>query len=597
MSFLSELKRRNVIRVLVAYLAGAWLLVQIADVVFPIYGIPEPALRLLTTLLIIGLVPAVVVSWAFEWSPGEGLKRDSDRAPGKPAGPRDTRTSDRIIMIVMALALMLFAVDKFVIGPPPDTLDDRVARMIASYGDKSIAVLPFADLSPEGDQQFFTDGISEEILNVLASIRELRVVSRSSAFEYRGDVNIPTVAEELQVAYVLEGSARKSGDKTRITAQLIDAKTDTHLWSDTWDRDLVDIFAIQDEIADIVADHLELKILRRRSESRTTDYETYEEFLRLKHAVYGIRSLDRSQIDQLEQLVERDPDYVPALNLLNIVYYFETNQGADALIEFEDAKRRSMATNARALAVDPDDAIANVYRGWQLLEWDRRPHDGARHTEKAFALEPGNREVLRVVGAYARVIGRFDIAVEFGEMAIALDPGCRNCSWVLASALFAAGKFEETESLMRPVAEANDAGWHTLGNSLLLQGNARSALEAYDKQPDPASYWLTSRALALHTLGRKAEFDDTMSRLLDEASDQYPMQLATVYAWTGDSDKAFHWMGKAAELNPGFTRLAQFDARFDALHDDPRWNAFWDEHWYTDEELAAIELNVSLAQR
>ena len=592
MSLFEELKRRNVIRVLVAYCAGAWLIVQIADVVFPIYGIPGSALRLLTTILVIGLVPAVIISWAFEWTPGKGLRRDADRETDQPAVSRDTRIIDRIIMLAMAFALMFFAVDRFVFGPAPETLDDRIAAMIASYGDKSIAVLPFADLSPEGDQQYFTDGISEEILNVLASIRELRVVSRSSAFEYRGDIHIPTVAEELQVAYVLEGSARRSGDKTRITAQLIDAKTDTHLWSDTWDRDLVDIFAIQDEIADIVADHLELKILRRRSESRTTDYETYEEYLRLKHAVFGIRSVNRSHIDQLERLVERDPDYVPALNLLNIVYYFETNQGADALIGFEEAKRRSMEINARALDVDPDDAIANVYRGWQLLEWDRRPHDGARHTEKAFALEPGNAEVLRVVGAYARVIGRFDIAIQFGEMSIAIDTGCGNCPWVLAAALYAAGKLEEVERLMRPVAEANDSGWHTLGNSLLLQGKPKAALEAYDKQPEPAGYWLMSRALVLHSMGREAEFDETMSRLLEETTDQYPMHLATVYAWIDDADKAFHWLDKAAELNPGFTRWAQFDSRFDALHEDPRWNAFWDEHWYTYEELAAVELNV-----
>ncbi len=238
MSFLAELKRRNVIRVLIAHLAAAWFLVQIADTVVPAYGLPESVVGILITVLAIGLIPVLIISWAFEWTPA-GLRRDSDVAPGESIAPQTGKTLDRVIMVVLAMAVGFFAFDKFVLDPGRDAeLAEQVRAdtRIESFGDRSIAVLPFVNMSSDPEQVYFSDGVAEEILNLLAKMKELRVISRTSAFVHRGDVNIPDVAKALNVAYELEGSVRRSGDQIRVTAQLIDARTDTHVWSDTWDR-------------------------------------------------------------------------------------------------------------------------------------------------------------------------------------------------------------------------------------------------------------------------------------------------------------------------------------------------------------------------
>ncbi len=277
MSLLAELKRRNVLRVIVAYLAGSWLLLQIADVVLPRLGVPDRVLTILIIVVAIGFVPALVISWVFEWTP-EGLKRDAEVAPGESIAPQTGKTLDRVIMVVLALAVGFFAFDKFVLDPARDVVREdaaehrgRIDALIESYGDKSIVVLPFVNMSSDPEQGFFSDGISEEILNLLAKIRELRVISRSTAFAYRGEVHVPTVAKELNVAYVLEGSVRMAGNTVRITAQLIDARVDAHVWSETWDRELVDIFEIQDEVARNVADQLQLQLLGQRLESQKID--------------------------------------------------------------------------------------------------------------------------------------------------------------------------------------------------------------------------------------------------------------------------------------------------------------------------------------
>ncbi|UCC14439.1 MAG: adenylyl cyclase, partial [Gammaproteobacteria bacterium] len=265
MTFLEELKRRNVVRVGAAYVALSWLIIQVAETLFPLFGLSDAAARLVVILLAIGFLPALVFAWVFEFTP-EGLRRESEVDHDSDVSRRMTRRLDRLIMVFLTLALGYFALDKFVIDPARDAeelatateqarQEGRSDAIVESYGDKSIAVLPFVNMSSDSEQEYFADGISEELLNLLARIPTLRVISRSSAFSFKGkDVNIPEVARQLNVAHVLEGSVRKSGDKIRITAQLIEARSDTHLWSETYDRTLDDIFAIQDNVAAAVVE-------------------------------------------------------------------------------------------------------------------------------------------------------------------------------------------------------------------------------------------------------------------------------------------------------------------------------------------------------
>ena len=267
MTLFAELKRRNVFRVGAAYVVAAWLLIQVAETIFPLFGYGDTPARIVVLVLAVGFIPALIFAWAFELTP-EGLKKESEVDRSQSITPHTAKKLDRVIMVVLALALGYFAFDKFVLDPQRESAKDeqvagqveearqagRTEALVESYGDKSIAVLPFVNMSSDAEQEYLSDGISEELLNLLAKIPELRVISRSSAFSFKGkDIAIPEIARQLNVAHILEGSVRKSGNTLRITAQLIEARSDTHLWSETWDRPLDDTTNVRFRLNDSAA--------------------------------------------------------------------------------------------------------------------------------------------------------------------------------------------------------------------------------------------------------------------------------------------------------------------------------------------------------
>ncbi|MBT8063216.1 MAG: adenylyl cyclase, partial [Gammaproteobacteria bacterium] len=289
MSFLGELRRRNVLRVGAAYIVTAWLVVQVVETLFPVYGLSDGAIRLVVNILAIGLLPVLVLAWVFEWTP-EGLKKDSDVEAGAPASLAAAKRLDRIILIVLVLALGYFATDKFVLDPQREArqaqlqqaeLEQAREQGIAeglqqSRGDASIAVLAFADLSPDGGQDYLGDGIAEDILNLLQRMPQLDVRSRTSSFRFKDkDVSVPEIAELLDVDHVLEGSVRRIGERIRITAQLIDARTDSHLWSDNFDRNVEDVFAIMDEISLAAAEQVGIELLSEPPRAERINADAY----------------------------------------------------------------------------------------------------------------------------------------------------------------------------------------------------------------------------------------------------------------------------------------------------------------------------------
>jgi TolB-like protein len=269
--FFQELKRRNVVRVAAAYAVVAWLLIEVSDTIFPRLGFPDWTVTFIIVLVALGFPLALFLSWAYELTP-EGVKR-TEEVPVEASVTRLTgRRLDFAIIGVMALAIGWLSWEQF--GPGGE------AR------EASIAVLPFVDMSADGDQEYFGDGLSEEILNLLAGIRELKVSGRTSSFSFKGtNVSIPEIGRTLGVAHVLEGSVRRSGDDLRITAQLVEAGTGFHLWSDTYDRRMVDVFAIQDEIAGAIADALRLTLVASAHE--TADLEAYDLYLMARTLIYG----------------------------------------------------------------------------------------------------------------------------------------------------------------------------------------------------------------------------------------------------------------------------------------------------------------------
>jgi TolB-like protein len=426
-SFLSELKRRNVLRVAMAYAAIAWLLVQIAETVMPLYGFSEDAVRTIVTVLAVGFVPVVILAWVFEWTP-EGIQTD-EAAQG--TAPRDTRWLDRGIIVTLLIAVTYFAVDKYLLQPEP-----------THYGDKSIAVLPFDNLSDDPAQDYFGLGIAEEMLNLLSRIPELRVISRTSSFELDDQgLEIPEIAERLDVAHVLEGSVRRAGNRLRITAQLIEGATDTHIWSDTWDRELDDVFAIQDEIADEVVRRLEVILSRGMPRSERTDPLAWDLLLQSREAVSGAGDDDPFRALELaQQALEHDPDYIPALLQLNYVAWDLANYWP---VDAEEMFRLERQAYARAVEIAPDHPEVLARRAWEEFEIHNNWQRAAELVERAVSIAPGEVRVLYVAGNFAHLTGFFDIAERIRRRMLNIDPLCVNCVYGLMKGAYVARRYDE----------------------------------------------------------------------------------------------------------------------------------------------------------
>ncbi|HSM29644.1 MAG TPA: hypothetical protein VK854_03010 [Woeseiaceae bacterium] len=602
MSFFAELKRRNVIRVMAAYLAGAWLLIQVADTVFPAYGLPPGALTAFITALVIGIVPAAILSWVFELTP-EGVKRDADVAPGESIAPQTGKRLDRIIMVVLALGIGFFAFDKFVLDPARDAVLEEAAEergrtdaFVQSYGDRSIAVLPFADLSPGGDQAYFSDGVAEEILNLLAQVRELRVISRSSAFRYRGDVHIPTVADELDVSYVLEGSVRRAGDRVRVTAQLIDARADAHVWSENFDRAIGDIFAIQDDIARRIVDDLKIHLSGSGPRSVRTDPETYQLYLQARHLIEVEQtSVDLAE-DLLQQALERDEDYLPALILIVKAIFWHTGNSENDRYTFDEGIARMRGYVDRALAIAPGNSAALAHRGWMAFWYGNDLETFAEYLNRALKNDPANEWALYVAMVNSRLFGRNEDAIAFARARLQRDPLCSGClyNWMKAAAYL--GRYDEALLASERRMRVAVGGWISRGDIYLLKGDAGKALECYENQTEGRDGFLRSQALAFHELGDFAARDEAIEALSRIENDGAYYGMAEVQAWMGNVDSAFEWLGRY--LDPDQPNYLQVFSGVLAnpilrnLHEDPRWRELREDANMTEERLAKIRFEM-----
>lgn len=323
MNLISELQRRNVIRMAGLYLVGAWLITQVAATLLPVFDAPGWAMKTIVGILLLGFIPALVFSWVFEMTP-DGLKRDDEITPEQSSAPQTARRMERMIIVLFSIALALFVFDKFVLAPKRDaalvTETTKTLQAVAKTEatqkarDNSIAVLPFVNMSEDKGNQYFSDGISEELLNVLVRVDDLSVASRTSSFAYRDkQMSSSAIAKELNVGHILEGSVRKFGNKVRITAQLIDADDDRHIWSKTYDRELTDIFAIQDEIANAIVLALRGSLADAKKSTEvvvkadTTNMQAYDKYLKARELFIARRDLKES-MRLFEEVVENGPE-------------------------------------------------------------------------------------------------------------------------------------------------------------------------------------------------------------------------------------------------------------------------------------------------
>ena len=371
MSLFAELKRRNVFRVAVAYLVFGWFVLQIGDVLFPALHLPEWVITLVAVLLAMGFIPALIVSWVYELTP-EGLKRESEVDPSKSIAPQSARRLNVITVAMLALVAGLVLFDRLWPeetvgdGDSADTssqLADQPSTADAGPHEYSIAVLAFADMSDTQDQEYFSDGISEELLNRLAKIKDFRVAGRTSSFAFKGQHDdLRAIGEKLNVATVLEGSVRKAGNQLRITAQLVNVEDGYHLWSETYDRELDNVFAIQDEIAESVVTALQLALLGTAEAielqpQATANTGAYELYLKGRYQLYKRRPETlRQALVLFRQAIELDPDYVPAYAGLSDALMFQLYQGY--VTDQTESIAEADSVLERALSLDPGNAEA-----------------------------------------------------------------------------------------------------------------------------------------------------------------------------------------------------------------------------------------------
>ncbi len=583
MNFIAELKRRNVIRAAGLYLVGAWLLVQVASTVLPAFDGPAWALRSLIILLVIGFVPAMIVAWVFELTP-DGIKRDDDVKPEDSIAPKTAQRMNHLIIAMLILALAYFGVDKFVLAPrsaPVVAIADKAttgskAPVVAE--DNSIAVLPFVDMSQGKDQEYFSDGLSEELLNQLAQIPQLRVIARTSSFSFKGkEVSVAEIAKALNVAHVLEGSVRKSGDTLRITAQLIRTSDSSHLWSQTYDRKLTDIFKVQDEISTEVVNALKIKLLPDQAlgtTQRTHSSEAYEQYLIAKNIFRtGGRSNVEAAVAALRRAVVIDPGYANAYAQLgnlgaNMADFAETPA------QREIAITQALADVDRAIALSPDLSDGYVWRGniryRMRWDWQGAQTDFAR----ALALDPNDAVVLTNYAAVLFTLGRRDEGLAALRKAVVSDPLSENVWNALGRSLDAAGERAEAKQAYARALEINpQQNWANflLGNMLLADGDIDRAISHYQRAPE--QFQTTGMAMAEFTRGNDAASRQLLAKMETDFAIGFGYQIAQIYAWRGEKDQAFAWLDRSYALHDaGLVRLP-FDPVLNPLRKDLRFAA------------------------
>lgn len=592
MNLFEELRRRNVFRIAIAYGAFAWLIVQLVETVLPVFGVSEAVIRTIFIVLAIGFIPALVFSWVYELTP-EGLKREKEIDRSQSITPSTGKKLDKVIILVLGFALVYFAVDKFVLDPARDA---RMVEEAVSGGvpDNSIAVLPFINMSRDADNEFFSDGVSEELLNLLAQADGLRVASRTSSFYFKGkDVDIPQIADRLGVRHVVEGSVRQSGNLIRITAQLIDTRTDAHLWSQTYDRELDDIFAVQDEIAHRIVDQIRIKlghsqlIGQPEGLSQTENVDAYQLYLR-GLSLLRLRGIDnlRRAAELFEEATYIDPEYARAYEKLAMTYMlipFYTDTPRPPWLERgEEAARK-------AIRLDPELPGAHATLGaiYQAAGVDYARVDA--EFSKALQLDPDHVTARQWYGEFLMTVGRSREFLEAAKAAHQLDPLAPVVNASLAWAYLYNNDFEQAERFAKTSLELGMGGtWaeDVLGLVYIYTHRYDEALAIFDRDhPD-----FPLNRLVIEAIADPSKVPEAVAGI--EAIDHFrisywPTELMMLI---GETDRALD--STLAEVRKDIADIRTlWRPHFVAQAGDPRYSevvailnlpAYWDETTWPD---------------
>jgi len=477
LDFFNELKRRNVFRVAIGYVVSCWLLIQVADLVLENIGAPDWVIQTIMLILALGFPVVLFFSWAYEVTP-EGIKRESEIDRSQSITHVTGRKLDRAIIPVLLLALVWFAYDRF--ADVEDTAPQPAAttvtslpepapgpKEVAAEDSPSIAVLPFVNMSDDAANEYFSDGLSEEILNLLARIEGLKVIARTSSFAFKGqNQDLREVGKALGVNHVVEGSVRKSNDRVRITAQLIKVEDGSHVWSDTYDRTLTDIFEIQDDVASRIVDALHLRVGAVPERGRPTDnLEAYALFLQARTRT-GLQSRE----DALKRALELDPTFAEAYEMLAVTYWALSG----LVLPSNDGMRLAHAAAERALALNPDLALARALQ--RSADWENYSYGREIEAfEQLVREEPANAYGYDILAFDLLEAGYVVEGLAVAQQSYELDPLSLQVKIRMVEASTAAGQVAEA----RRVLDVIPGSWFIQADLELFAGRYEEAAQLY----------------------------------------------------------------------------------------------------------------------
>ena len=573
-AILREARRRRVFRVTAIYIVGAWVALQAADLAFPGLGIKESAILYVWVGAILGLPIALFFGWRYDIIGGRIVRT----AVSDIDADLSIERADYAILVVLSVVVAAIAFG--LVGEISKTRIPETAQFaVKAIDPKSIAVLPFLNMSDDPNNEYFSDGISEDILNLLAKVPDLRVTSRSSAFSFKGqNLDVPTMAAKLNVAHVLEGSVRKSGNQLRIVAQLIEVETDTHLWSETYDRELKSVFAIQDEIAAAVVDALKITLLGEKPKATETEPEAYALYLQARHFANQFTAEGHTRAEVLlKQALEIDPGFAPAWTELGKVSVGRADPfGLRSLDEGLELARQAIQ---KALDIDPQYGPAYAALASLEMDYEFDFTTSLQLLQQARALNPGDFSILMNTAHVNLIHGRLEEATDLYRQAVALDPVSYLAHVYLGICYYFANRLDEAAASAQMILSLSPGGifgHYFLGLVLLAQGDAPAALVAMERETADM-FRLQGTAIVQHELGNAGASDAALQELLECCAAGADYQIAAVYARRGEIDLAFDWLDKAYANRDGALAYMLTSKAFAILHDDPRWEAFLDK--------------------
>src|SRR5438477_956383 len=581
-NFFAELKRRNVYKVAVAYAIVGWLLVQVATQVFPFLEIPNWVVRLVIALVAIGFPIALVIAWAFEITP-QGIERTEVADTMQVAAGQKKHAWIYVVVFGAAISVVLFFLGRYTAqsregGRPPTAA--------GSLPQKSIAVLPFDNLSEEKGNAYFAEGIQDEILTRLAKVADLKVISRTSTQHFKSAPdNLPQIAKQLGVMHILEGSVQKANDQVRVNVQLINALTDAHLWADTYDRKLIDIFAVESEIAKTIADTLQAKLTGSEkisiAKTPTVNPEAYELYLKGRFFWNKRTAADlRKAIEYFNQAISKDPGYALAYAGLADSYVILSVFGAASP---QDSVPQARVAAKRALELDDTLAEAHASSGRIAGPYDFEFDRSIAEFERAIQLNPNYAMAHHWLSwGPLTALARFDRAIAEGKRAVELDPlSLINNADLGGNVYLNARRYDEAITQLRKTIEIDPRFYiahYYLGQAFQLKGQLTEAIAEYQKavelNDDPEALAYLGQAYA--RTGHRDEAQKILARLTEEAKSRYVSgySMALMFIGLGDKERAIDELERAYREGAANDIITiRVDPMLDDLHGDPRFEA------------------------